>query len=352
MAKMVRKSIGTVVSLALFFVTVLGTTFMGQEVKAASYEKAWFPMSTMNLTQLAYETYSHGNSMHIDCIGSTYAVAPFTGTVKYSNSNYGVMIFQSNDKVYYADGSLDYMTVMYMHGTCLYGVGSSVKQGTNLYKLGGLGANGTTAYGVHLDLGVYKGQRSTPTSSYSRFGDTFPYKALYINSSFTTYIANKGKAQNSVNYGAPTDYSNLWKYTTDTVIPSTGISVTYQTYDSQTGKWLPNVVDRNDYAGVIGHPISAVYANLSSGNITYQVHVKGGSWLPAVKNRSDYAGIYSKPIDGIMMKTDTGKTIHYRVHIQGGNWLSYVTGYNTSDGNNGYAGIFGNAIDAIQIYVD
>lgn len=101
-----------------------------------------------------------------------------------------------------------------------------------------------------------------------------------------------------------------------------------------------------------GHSISAVYANLSSGNITYRVHVKGGSWLSAVTNRSDYAGITSKPIDGLMMTTDTGKTIHYRVHIKSSNsWLPYVTGYSTSDSSNGYAGIFGQEIDAIQVYV-
>ena len=81
-----------------------------------------------------------------------------------------------------------------------------------------------------------------------------------------------------------------------------------QTYDASAGKWLPNVTDNSDYAGVFGHSVSAVYASLSSGNITYAVHTKGGSWLPAVTNRSDYAGIYSKPIDGLMMKTDTGKT--------------------------------------------
>ena len=51
------------------------------------------------------------------------------------------------------------------------------------------------------------------------------------------------------------------------------------------------------------------------------------------------------------MRTDTGKTIHYRVHIKGGSWLSYVTGYSTSDSNNGYAGVLGKEIDAIQVYV-
>ena len=94
-----------------------------------------------------------------------------------------------------------------------------------------------------------------------------------------------------------------------------------------------------------------MFANLSKGNITYAVHYKGGKWLPEVTNRKDYAGLYNKPIDGIMMKTDTGRIIRYRAHLRRGNWLPWVTGYNSKDGNNGYAGILGREIDAIQIEV-
>lgn len=349
-----NKIICKLLSVVLLFSLFLGTGVAKSTVttKAAGYERAWFPMATMNLTQLAFESYSHSNSQHIDCIGSTYAFAPFTGKIVAYTSNYGAMIFQSSNKVYYADGTLDYMTVMFMHGTLYSGlsVGSTVSQGSYLYKLGGLGSGGSNAYGVHLDCGVYKGAKSSYTTYYSRFGNTYPFDAFYINPNKTTSIINKGKlaSGNTVSRSdAPTNYSSLWKSTTTTNNPS----VVYQVYDTTTGKWLANVTDRTDYAGIYGHSISAVYANLTSGNITYRVHVKGGNWLSAVTNRSDYAGITSKPIDGLMMKTDTGKTIHYRVHIKGGNWLPYVTGYSTSDSNNGYAGVFGSEIDAIQAYI-
>jgi hypothetical protein len=131
------------------------------------------------------------------------------------------------------------------------------------------------------------------------------------------------------------------------------ISVTYQVWDDKHNKWLPNVKDLEDYAGIYGNSICSVYANLSKGNITYKVHYKGGKWLPAVKNREDFAGLFNKPIDGLMMKTDTGKTIHYAVHLRKQNrWLPFVTGYSESDANNGYAGILGQEIDAIKIYLD
>lgn len=356
--KFVRnKLFSCILSIMLVCTLALGIDIPQQNsftAEAATYESAWFPMSVMNLTQLAYESYSHSNSPHIDCIGSTYAFAPFTGKIVNASSNYGVTLFQSTNKVRFADGSLDYMTVMFMHGTPLYSTGTTIKQGTNMYKLGGLGANGVNAYGTHLDIGVYKGQTSSFGSYYSRFGNTYPFDAFYINTSKTS-VVNKGKMEsgNTMYNNAPSNYSNLWRTLGSSGDGGTtsGIDVTYQVYDSSKGAFLPNVVNTSDYAGIYGHSITAVYASLSRGNITYRVHVKGGSWLPAVTNRSDYAGITSKPIDGLMMTTDTGKTIHYRVHIKGGSWLPYVTGYSTSDSNNGYAGNLGQEVDAIQIYL-
>lgn len=137
-----------------------------------------------------------------------------------------------------------------------------------------------------------------------------------------------------------------------TPVKPTKISVTYQVWDDVKNTWLPPVTDLADYAGIFKHDVCAVYADLNEGDITYQVHYKNGKWLGEIKNREDYAGIYNKPIDAIRMKTNTGKTIHYRVHLRRQNkWLPYVTGYNTSDSDNGYAGILGQEIDAIQIYV-
>ena len=128
--------------------------------------------------------------------------------------------------------------------------------------------------------------------------------------------------------------------------------VIYQVWDDVKNKWLPNVKNDKDYAGIFGHAICAVFANLSRGNIFYKVHYKGGKWLPEVKNRADYAGLFNRPIDGLMMKTDTGKTIRYRAHLRRRNaWLPWVTGYNIKDGDNGYAGILGQEIDGIQIEV-
>ena len=131
------------------------------------------------------------------------------------------------------------------------------------------------------------------------------------------------------------------------------ISVIYQVWDDVRNSWLPKVVDLTDYAGIFGNDVCAVYAELTKGNVFYKVHTKGGKWLPEVKNREDYAGLYNKPIDAFMIKTDTGRKIKYAVHLRRGDrWLPFVDGYDEKDGNNGYAGIIGQEIDAIKIYIE
>lgn len=133
----------------------------------------------------------------------------------------------------------------------------------------------------------------------------------------------------------------------------TEIDVTYQVWDDVKNTWLPNVKNLEDYAGIFGHDVCCLFANLSRGNIFYKVHTKGGKWLPEVKNREDYAGLFNKPIDAIAIRTDTGKTVKYAVHLRRSKrWLPFVSGYNTADSNNGYAGILGQEIDAVKIYIE
>ena len=131
------------------------------------------------------------------------------------------------------------------------------------------------------------------------------------------------------------------------------ISVYYQVWDSRQKRWLPQVRDLEDYAGIYGHDICALYASLSRGNIIYKIHYKNGVWLPEVKNRQDYAGLYNKSADGLMMKTDTGKRLKYAVHLRRTEkWLPFVDGYDENDSEYGYAGIIGQEIDAVKIFLE
>ena len=82
-------------------------------------------------------------------------------------------------------------------------------------------------------------------------------------------------------------------------------------------------------------------------DVIYMVRT-GGRWLPAVKNLTDFAGIVGSSITDVAIKVTTG-SVKYRVHIKGAGWLPYVTGYNTADHVNGYAGN-GKEIDAVEVY--
>lgn len=126
------------------------------------------------------------------------------------------------------------------------------------------------------------------------------------------------------------------------------VNVTYQVYDNTKRKWLSKVVNLNGYAGIYGNPISGLYASPTSGRIVYRVHQKDGEWLPSVVNREDYAGNLGYPIDGLQMEYTLGK-VYYRVHIKDGTWLPWVDKWD--DTSDGYAGIYGKEIDAIQMYI-
>jgi len=118
----------------------------------------------------------------------------------------------------------------------------------------------------------------------------------------------------------------------------------YQTYDNKKNQWLPTVkIGSKDYAGNFGNAVSGFRMTEN----TYKSHDKvKKEWLPAVNGMSDYAGNLPNDMDAIAIKTSKYK---YRVHIKGGGWLPWVTGYNTKDATNGYAGNLGQVIDAIQI---
>jgi len=178
------------------------------------------------------------------------------------------------------------------------------------YELDFSGIARVDDYYVHLDVrsnGIYYGDETRGNSSYW----TNPYQYFNVST------------------------SDVAKYTGED--ESVTKKVYYQVY---TNRWLPNVSKGDgDYAGIFGFSISRIYID----SLKYRVRSKG-KWLPEVVGRNDYAG-YSNgsPITGVAIQGVT-----YRVHIKNGSWLPWVSGYNINDFNNGYAGN-GGEIDAIQI---
>src|SRR5690606_14584833 len=99
-------------------------------------EKAILPIKYMKQTQGVNGNYSHQGTFAIDFghkAGKTNVYAPFTGVIKRISSPEGgnAVWLESKEKILWADGTIDYMTVLTIHDndvSDLY-VGKEVRQG-------------------------------------------------------------------------------------------------------------------------------------------------------------------------------------------------------------------------------
>ena len=105
-----------------------------------------------------------------------------------------------------------------------------------------------------------------------------------------------------------------------------------------------------DYFGVSKQDVAKYTGEEATENIDvyYRVKTLKHGWLTEVKNLTDYAGWENSPITALAVKVNKG-SIKYRVHVKGGNWLGWITKYDLNDYHNGYAGN-NQPIDAIQVY--
>lgn len=120
-------------------------------------EKAILNVKELKVTQGMNGSYSHKGDLAID-ISSVckYLKAPFTGTIKRIYKNCNAVWLQSNEKVKYADGTKDYMTIMTIHDNDVSNlkVGQVIKQGEEYYHPGVKG----NVTGSHIHLAIGKGK--------------------------------------------------------------------------------------------------------------------------------------------------------------------------------------------------
>lgn len=151
-------------------------------------EKAVLLMDYLNVTQKGNGSFSHQGDKAIDIAGKDSKIdslkAPFTGIIKRIYPNQNVVWLESIEKVKYADGTVDYMTVMTMHDNDISNlkVGDIINQGSVYYN------EGTKGYttGNHIHLAVGKG-KFTGSGWYQNEYGYWPinnqydvYKALYL----------------------------------------------------------------------------------------------------------------------------------------------------------------------------
>lgn len=119
-------------------------------------EKAILKIDNLKISQGMNGDYSHNGDLAIDLCDLKYFKAPFTGKIKkiYKKCN-GVWL-QSINKVEFADGTIDYMTIMTLHDNDIskLKVGQTIKQGETYYHAGTKGK----VTGKHIHMAVGRGK--------------------------------------------------------------------------------------------------------------------------------------------------------------------------------------------------
>jgi len=181
---------------------------------------------------------------------------------------------------------------------------------------------------------------------------SFKRKTRYLNNSdvysfFRIWWDGKKTATSSGNSNTTT------KPTTSTSTASTAPDIYYQVYAG--GRWLPEVKNLEDYAGLENQTIQGIYMRTTKGHIKYRVKTTDSqNYLPWVYDRNDYAGILGKNIAWVQATLEGVNEYQtsYRVSTTASaNYLPWVTNYNTVN-DNGYAGgKLNQPIDKLQIKI-
>lgn len=177
---------------------------------------------------------------------------------------------------------------------------------------------------------------------------SFKRKTRYLNNSDVYSFFRiwwDGKKTTTLNKSSNT----TTKSTTSTKAPD----IYYQVYAG--GRWLPEVKNLKDYAGLENQHIQGIYARTTKGHIKYRVKLTSSNkYLPWVRDREDYAGILGKDIAWVQATLEgvEGYEVEYRVSTTAStNYLPFVKGYNTIN-DDGYAGGNSNqSIDKLQMKI-
>lgn len=178
-----------------------GATFDrgGDYYKDLSYQPARWFMDDLNITQLPGGSYSHAGTMNFDVVGvnNKNIKAPFDCEIVeiLEGTNAGnTVIIQSTNKVLYANGTVDYMSMAVGHDNDISDcyIGKKINQGEVYCQNGNYGADAVHSH-VTVLAGKYTdhpGWLQVSTGNWTFKNGINPVDALYISSS--TNIVNTG----------------------------------------------------------------------------------------------------------------------------------------------------------------
>jgi len=190
---MKMRAISMILTLALCMHLI---PLMDVSAEAAEYEYALFPMRYMKITQ-GIDEGTHTSYYAIDLAGKDTGKdnfrAPFTGKIKRIYKNCNAVWLESVNKVHFADGTLDYMTILVIHDNDVSNlkVGQVIDQGEVFYQEGTKGIGSGNHVHMEVARGKYKSSQSWYHASTTVFNGQKvknwaitngiePWKALYV----------------------------------------------------------------------------------------------------------------------------------------------------------------------------
>lgn len=171
----------------------------GQTLRASDNKEVMlFPLEYLYMSQDEGGDYSHAGTLSMDFLGWNangrvyqcpyYAPVSCTCIASTESAN---RIWQSNDVVHLADGTLDYVTWVVAHDNNPPSVGTTLNQGDLM------GHTGTAGYvtGDHLHLNVAKGRYANweqvpPNNNWQLRNSIHIYNACFVND--TTIVQGYG----------------------------------------------------------------------------------------------------------------------------------------------------------------
>ena len=275
-------------------------------------EKVMYPCKDMRITQ-GYEVGSHRCSYAIDegekDGGRDIAFAPFSGTVKKIYTQYEDQVFfESDEPVEYADGTIDYCTVLMAHQNypMEFGmaVGKHYNQFENFYKEGRRyeGKNDSPKVGNHIHMEFAQGKNiswyENGAGIYSLTHARKPEECCFIDNSYNILNDNGYK------------FVNL----------DSGIK--YEAHCAEIGwqGWKRN----GETAGTVGEErrLEAIRIDFN-GEVEAKAHIEGIGWVNYGKITKDT--IIGSTGKGLRLECLCLKgAFKYRVHIEGTGWSPWT----------------------------
>lgn len=255
-------------------------------------EKAVLMLNNLNVSQKANSKFTHKGDKALDLSGKDTGIeslkAPFTGIIKRIYASTNSVWLESIEKVKYADGTIEYMTVMTMHDNDVSNlkVGDIIKQGQIYYEEGRQGY--TTGNHIHIAVGKGKftgnGWYLNDDGSWVINNQYDVHKALYLLDSVN--VLNSGD-YNWVKTSTLVEDEVISRENTYTVKKGdnlTNIAKTYNTTVTELVR-LNNIQNKNlIYVGqILKIPTSSTYFNKYSGNSTSIVDA-----LKSINENSSY----------------------------------------------------------------